>query len=141
MSNVIIEKLYQDQVWVIKVTSTEDASVDAWERAVRAYFQHGRNNRYLIYDLSGVEKISLTPYMQQRIVKLAQDNPAAVGRVAVIMNISAMLLYVFEPFARLTVRRIQPDLEVKFFHQRQAALDWVTAILPDVMLNGSNIRT
>lgn len=133
MTQVTIEKLQQERLWIIRLYSNDDASVDAWEQAVRAYLQHVqyRNERYLIYDLSAVEKISLTPYLQQRIVKLAYDNPQATGRVGIVMHISPMLLYVFEPFTRLMVKRIQPNLQVKFFHLLQPALDWVLEILPD----------
>ncbi len=135
MLNIQIEKLYQDQLWVITLPTFEKRHVDQWEATVRAYFQHMnyRDERYLVYDATPVEHLRMTPYMQQRVAKLAEANPKAVGRVAVVMPLSPMLLYVFEPFGRYRIKAIQPNLDVRFFSQRQAAIEWVAKILPDAL--------
>ncbi len=132
MSTITIEKFYQEHLWIIGTNAIENANIDAWEAAVRAYIQHfqNANDRFLIYDLSAVPKLGFTTYMRERVTALAKDNPAAVGRVGIVMNINPTLLFIFEPFVRLTGSRYQPHLHVRFFNQRQEAFQWVVAGLP-----------
>jgi hypothetical protein len=133
MSLITIEKYYQDYLWILATESIENAHIDAWEAAVRAYIQHFNHadNRYLIYDLTAVPKVGFTNYMRERVTALAKDNPKAIGRVGIVMNINPTLLFIFEPFVRLTGSRYQPHLQVRFFNQRQEAFQWVAAALPE----------
>lgn len=127
-----IEKLFHERLWVIQALTNESATVDAWETAVRAYIQRfgSAPERYLVYDLQPIEKLSFTPYMRQRATVLAQDNREATGRVAVVVNYNPLQRYIFDQFIYFIGTRLQPHLSVKLFGDRMEAINWVAHILP-----------
>ena len=129
---VQLEKLHEGRLWIITLHEGSRAGVDAWERTVRQYIAEaqGKTERYLIYDTSPIPDLGFTNYLQQRATVLAQDNRDATGRVALVLRLPPTVLYFFDIFVKLTGRRLQPNLEVKFFSQREEALKWVSEILP-----------
>ena len=129
--SVVIEKLHQDRLWVITLHDGSRRGVDAWEQAVRRYIAEFQNapERYLVYDTSPIPNLGFTNYLQQRATVLAKDNRDATGRVAIVLRIHSTILYFFDAFVRITGSYIQPHLEVKFFSQREPAVEWVEAVL------------
>lgn len=128
---VIVEKFYQEHVWVIKAFSIEPASVDAWEKIVRAYIAHMKGPmRYLVYDLTPIARPGLTVYMNKRVTALAHDNRDACGRVGIALNLNPTVRYVFEPFIRFTAIQTQPKVDARLFHTRDEAINWVVESLP-----------
>ena len=104
-----------------------------WEQAVRSYIAEFNNasERYLVYDTTPIPNLGFTNYLQQRATALAKDNRDAKGRVAIVLRIHATVLYFFDIFVRVTGSRIQPNLEVKFFSQREPAVAWVEVALQE----------
>lgn len=128
---IAIEKLHDEKLWIIQAFSMEPSTVDAWESAVRSYIQSvsPSTDRFLVYDLTPIAKLGFTSYMRQRTTALAKDNGDATGCVAIILNLNPTIRYLFEPFLRFTGARLQPNLTVKLFGERQAAIDWVSETL------------
>jgi hypothetical protein len=138
--SIRIEKFHADKLWVISLFEGNRAGVDKWEQAVRSYWddaksKHGENkrlasSRYLVYDTTQIPNLGFTNYLQQRASIMAREDGEATGRVALVMRIPPTILYFFDVFVRLTGSRMQPHLEVKFFSERDAAIAWVSASVP-----------
>jgi hypothetical protein len=138
--NIRIEKFFADKMWVITLFEGNRLGVDTWEQAVRSYWdeaksKYGENkrlasSRYLVYDTTAIANLGFTNYLQQRASIMAREDGEATGRVALVMRIPPTILYFFDVFVRLTGSRMQPHLEVKFFSEREAAIEWVSASVP-----------
>jgi hypothetical protein len=129
---VSITKLYNDRLWIIHMHVFSRQAVDLWERTVREYIATHQNlpQRYLIYDVSGLNNLSFTVYLRERAIVLAQDNREATGRVAIVTTAPATIVHVLDIFLRYTGKALQPALEVKLVKTRDEALTWVSAALP-----------
>ena len=132
MELIEVEKLYNDRLWVIKVNENSRTAVDAWEACVREYMATIPigTERYLVYDTADILSFGFTTYLQNRATVLANDNPDATGRIAIVLNLPATIRYLIESFMEWTGSRIQPDLTVKFFGSRDEAIQWVAEIIP-----------
>ena len=138
--NISIEKLHAGRMWVISLYEGNRGAVDSWEKAVRSYWddakaKYGENKalasaRYLIYDTTQIPHLGFTNYLQQRATIMAKEDGEARGRVALVLRIPPTILYFFDVFVRMTGSRMQPHLEVKFFSQREDAIAWVSAVVP-----------
>ena len=135
VETITIEKLHQERLWVITLHDGSRKGVDMWEQAVRSYIAEFQNapERYLVYDTSPIPNLGFTTYLQQRATVLAKDNRDAKGRVAIVLRLHATVLYFFDVFVRITGSRLQPNLEVKFFSQREPAVAWVEAALQETV--------
>lgn len=132
MELIQVDKLYDDRLWVITVQTNSRAAVDAWEACVRDYMATipTSNERYLIYDTTHALSFGFTTYLQNRATALAKDNPDATGRVAIILNLPGTIRYLIDSYMKWTGSRIQPDLSVKFYSDRDEAIAWVAEIIP-----------
>lgn len=129
---VQLEKLHDGLLWIVTLHDGSRAGVDAWERTVRQYWTEfpNKSDRYLIYDTTPIPNLAFTNYLQQRADVMAKEDGNATGRVALVMRLHPTVLYFFDVFVKITGKRYQPKLEVKFFSQREDALNWVAESLP-----------
>jgi len=129
---VTIEKRHHDHLWILTFTEATPAAVDMWEQTVRSYiaFFNDASDRYLVYDTTRIPNFGFSSYLRQRATILAQDNPDATGRVAVVLHLPILITNLFDFFIRYTGRRLQPRLEVKLFASREKAIAWVEQIIP-----------
>lgn len=126
-----VEKLFDERLWILTMNENSRQAVDAWEATDRDYNRHMNSpQRYLIYDITAVPRMSFTGYMRERTTILAKENRAAVGRVALVARIPTTLRYIIDLFVQYTNRHVQPKVEVRFFAEREEAVGWVSAILP-----------
>lgn len=132
VEHISIEKLYDERMWIITLHQGNREGVDAWEQSVRDYIAEFQNapERYLVYDTTLIRNLGFTRYLQERATVLAKDNPEATGRVALVLNIPAVIASFFDMFIRVIGSRIQPHLDVKIFSKRDDAVAWVSAIVP-----------
>jgi len=135
MEPIKLEKLYDDRLWVIIVQQSDRSAVDAWEACVRDYMATIpiENERYLVYDTTGILSFGFTNYLQNRATALAKDNPDATGRIAIVLNLPGTIRYLIDSYMKWTGSRIQPHLEVKFYENRADAIQWVAEIIPQVL--------
>jgi len=132
MAIVEVDKLYDDRLWVITVHENSRQAVDAWEACVREYMATipTATERYLIYDTTNALSFGFTSYLQNRATALARDNPDATGRVAIVLNLPGTIRYLIDSYMKWTGSRLQPDLTVKFYADRDEAIAWVAEIIP-----------
>lgn len=128
----LVQVVQHDNLWILSSNDISNATVDAWYATVRAYQAAvaPSNERYLIYDISAVPNASLTPYIRQRVAELADRDRRATGRIAIVIKASSFVVNVFEIFTALTMRRLQPRLQVGFFAELDAARAWVEEGMP-----------
>lgn len=129
-SLVTIEK--RGKLWIITGHYMSNEGVDAWAEAVLAYRQAvaPSNERYLVYDSRDVKNMGLTNYLRRRTAELAESDPDATGRVAILFAVPRLIIHIFDVFTALTGQRHQPNLEVRFFQDREAAIAWVREGMP-----------
>jgi hypothetical protein len=138
--SIRIEKLHSDRLWVITLFEGNRLGVDTWEQAVRSYWSEANSNygenkrlassRYLVYDTTHIANLGFTNYLQQRASIMAREDGEVTGRVALVIRIPPTILYFFDVFVKLTGSRMQPHLEVKFFSEREDAVNWVSEVVP-----------
>ena len=114
-------------MWVITVLTSDRSAVDAWETCVREYIaiNPSSNERHLVYDTTGILDLGFTSYLQNRATALAKDNRDATGRVAIVLNLSTTIRYLFDSYMKWIGSRLQPNLVVQFYKDRDEAIAWV----------------
>lgn len=129
-SLVTIEK--RGKLWIITGHYMSNEGVDAWAEAVLAYRQAvaPSTERYLVYDSREVNNMGLTSYLRQRAAELAESDRDATGRVAIVFTVPRLVIHIFDMFTAITGKRHQPNLEVRFFQDREAAIAWVGEGMP-----------
>lgn len=130
--HVSIEKLFNDKMWIVTLHQGNRETVDAWEQTVRQYIAAVNNapERYLVYDTTPIQNLGFTRYLQQRAIVLASDNREATGRVGIALAVPSMIASFFDIFVGTIGTRLQPELSVKIFSQREEAANWVSEIVP-----------
>lgn len=131
-SETLVSVAKRGKLWIITGHRMSNAGVDAWAEAVVAYRQAmaPSTERYLIYDTLPIKNMSMTSYLRRRATELAEADREADGRVAVLINVPRMLMHIFDIFATLSGRHLQPKLAVKFFQNMDDAIAWVEAAMP-----------
>ncbi len=135
MESIQLEKLHHERLWVIRVLQGNREGVDAWESCVRDYVaMHAPSTeRYLVYDTTGVLNFAFTSYLQNRATELAKDNKDATGRVAIVVDLPVTIRYLIDSYMKWVGTRLQPNLTVQFYKDRDEAIAWVAEIVPELL--------
>jgi hypothetical protein len=78
-----------------------------------------------VYDAIAIKNLTFDSYLRQRATELAEDDPEATGRVAIVVSVMPGARHIFQLFLWLVGRSTQPNLSVHIFDKRGAAIVWV----------------
>jgi hypothetical protein len=122
-----VESRHDDRMRILTFTQYSTEIVDAWADQIRAYraLQVGTTARFLVYDAIAIKNLTFDSYLRQRATELAEDDPEATGRVAIVVSVMPGARHIFQLFLWLVGRSTQPNLSVHIFDKRGAAIVWV----------------
>ncbi len=124
-----VERWCNGDVLVFTVTSRFNNEIlDAWSALLKDYLERRQTtDRFTVLDVSQTAFLTFTSAASQRLKETAAAYPDATGRVAVIVPPLGVLQSIGEFFIQLNNNRLQPNLDIQLFNNRQAGLDWVIA--------------
>ncbi|NWG16470.1 MAG: hypothetical protein HXY41_07525 [Chloroflexi bacterium] len=106
--------------------------LDTWMALLKSYLEERQTtDRYMVYDVSQTQFLVFTSLANQRLKEVAAAYPDATGRVAVIVPRIGVLQPIGEFFVQHNNNRLQPNLDIRMFNDRQEGINWVLAGMPD----------
>lgn len=128
-----VERRCNGDVIVFTVTSRFNSEIlDSWSALLKDYLEKRQTtDRFTVLDVSQTAFLTFTSAASQRLKETAVAYPDATGRVAVIVPQLGVLQSIGEFFVQLNNNRLQPNLKIQMFNNRQAGIEWVTAGLEE----------
>lgn len=105
-----------------------DEILDTWEALLEDYLKvRQTTDRFTVMDLTQTTFLTFTSLASQRLKAVAAAHPNASGRVGVIVPQIGVLQPIGEFFVQHNNNRLQPNLKIRMFNDRQEGIDWVMA--------------
>jgi hypothetical protein len=133
--HVTREWLYGRRILVFRVTSFEDAEVDAWAKVyIEALTAWPPDRPFLAVQDISYRLFALTPRTRARIAEVYRLGRDTEGRVAVI--VPNTLVARFVRFFLSTLQRVTAS--IRFFTSREAGLAWLKECLDSELPQGGS---
>jgi hypothetical protein len=122
-----VERRYNGRMLIFTFKSHLTAQMlDTWMAMLKAYLEtHQTTDRFMVYDVSQTQFLIFTSLANQRLKEVAAAYPDATGRVAVIVPRIGVLQPIGEFFVQHNNNRLQPNLEIRLFNDREEGINWV----------------
>ena len=124
-----VERHCSGEVIIFTITARFNQQIlNTWAALLKDYLETRQTtNRFMVLDVSQTAFLTFTTAASQKLKETAAAYPNATGRVAVIVPQLGVLQSIGDMFIQYNNNRMQPNLKVQLFNDRQAGLDWVIA--------------
>ncbi|MBI5668896.1 MAG: hypothetical protein HZC41_12890 [Chloroflexi bacterium] len=124
-----VERRCNGHLIIFTVTARFNAEIlDAWTALLKHYLESRQTTeRFMVLDVSQTAFLTFTSLASQRLKETAAAHPNATGRMAVIVPQIGVLQPIGTYFVRQNNNRLQPNLKILLFNDRQEGIDWVMA--------------